>query len=425
MSLWKERGIIGREQLENIQNQVNDIQVPASIGRIPHKIISNFSGFTADQWKNWICIYSTVCLHNLLSIDELNCWSNFQDACCLMVQPSISVEYLKKIDEKLLAFCTKYEAVYGKANCTPNMHMHLHLCKCIENYGPPCSFWCFPFERFNGILGGFQSNWIAPEQQMANKFLTYQKLLTVDVSKALPLELQEFFGQNMSRCGHVSVGEGSLEQSHVDSLSLLHYKRNATCSVCDIDASENVHHDLSRIYERWFTPSELTSLRAVYGALYPSVSVEHIPMVHECFHELKVFHETFRSTKSRGNHSSGIAAYWAGVGGNISLSNDHLRIGVIQYFFRHTVTISPNPTQSKRIAHIFAYVHWYRSHWRESWFHPRVLVVQPDMDTTGPATILPIARVFSRCALQSKTVQFDYGEDNVMLAILCSSNYSI
>lgn len=63
MSLWKEKGIFDREQLENIQDQVNDIQVPATIGWISHKTMSSF---TADQWKNWICIYSSVYLHNLV-----------------------------------------------------------------------------------------------------------------------------------------------------------------------------------------------------------------------------------------------------------------------------------------------------------------------------------------------------------------------
>ena len=48
-------------------------------------------------------------------------------------------------------------------------------------------------------------------------------------------------------------------------------------------------------------------------------------------------------------------AYWAGVGGNLSPSNDHLRIGVVQYFFRHTVSIQSSPTQSKCFVHLFAY----------------------------------------------------------------------
>ena len=52
------------------------------------------------------------------------------------------------------------------------MHMHLHLSKSLQNYGPVTAFWCFPFERFHEILGTFQKNWISPEQQMAkNSFL--------------------------------------------------------------------------------------------------------------------------------------------------------------------------------------------------------------------------------------------------------------
>ena len=68
MKLWKERGILTQENFEIIQAKVNDMQVPANIGRIPHKISSNFSGFTADQRNNWICIYSMVCLTNILPV---------------------------------------------------------------------------------------------------------------------------------------------------------------------------------------------------------------------------------------------------------------------------------------------------------------------------------------------------------------------
>lgn len=151
--------------------------------------------------------------------------------------------------------------------------------------------------------------------------------------------------------------------------------------------------------------------------------MQHIAMVHERFYEVKVFNERLRSVNSRGNHSSAICAYWAGVGGNLMGSQEYLRVGIVQYFFRHTISIPISSTQSKRVPHVFASVHWYRRHWRESWFHHRALVLQPDMDITGPASIIPISRVFSQCALLSKTVQFDYGEDNVVIAILCTSNH--
>ena len=39
-----------------------------------------------------------------------------------------------------------------------NMHLHLHLAECIVDYGPVYAFWCFAFERMNGVLGSYHTN---------------------------------------------------------------------------------------------------------------------------------------------------------------------------------------------------------------------------------------------------------------------------
>ena len=57
-----------------IQERVDSLIVPSDIGRIPHKILSGFSSFTADQWKNWEMYYSLIALHDILSNDVLECW---------------------------------------------------------------------------------------------------------------------------------------------------------------------------------------------------------------------------------------------------------------------------------------------------------------------------------------------------------------
>ncbi len=72
-----------------------------------------------------------------------------------------------------MEFCVCFERLYGKKFATPNMHLHLHIKECVLDYGPVNAFWCFPFERFNGILGNFQKNWMLPELQMLKKFTTY------------------------------------------------------------------------------------------------------------------------------------------------------------------------------------------------------------------------------------------------------------
>ena len=38
------------------------------------------------------------------------------------------------------------------------MHMSLYLKDCIKDYGSVYGFWCFNFERFNGILGKLHTN---------------------------------------------------------------------------------------------------------------------------------------------------------------------------------------------------------------------------------------------------------------------------
>ena len=72
MKTWRESGIIRDDQLALIQEKVDELSVPHNIGRIPYKIGSNFSGLTADQWLNWINIYSMYALKTLCHLFTYN-----------------------------------------------------------------------------------------------------------------------------------------------------------------------------------------------------------------------------------------------------------------------------------------------------------------------------------------------------------------
>ena len=74
MNMWKEFRLLTNEHFQEIQEKVDRTDVPTKVGRIPYKISSNFSSFTADQWKNWICLYSLYCLHSVLPADHYSCW---------------------------------------------------------------------------------------------------------------------------------------------------------------------------------------------------------------------------------------------------------------------------------------------------------------------------------------------------------------
>ena len=62
VSIWKEQGIINHNNFLDIQLLVDSFVAPVDIGRIPLKIASGFSDFTADQWRNWIVYYSLISL---------------------------------------------------------------------------------------------------------------------------------------------------------------------------------------------------------------------------------------------------------------------------------------------------------------------------------------------------------------------------
>ena len=58
MNVWKELKIITTKDFAIIQERVNNMNPPPKVGRIPRKLESGFFSVTADEWKNWIILYS-------------------------------------------------------------------------------------------------------------------------------------------------------------------------------------------------------------------------------------------------------------------------------------------------------------------------------------------------------------------------------
>ena len=91
-TVWIGRGIILESQFSSIQCRVNSSIVPSNIGRIPNKIRSGFSSFTADQWKNWTIHFSILVLHDILSGENLECWHHFVLACRILCCKQLTID---------------------------------------------------------------------------------------------------------------------------------------------------------------------------------------------------------------------------------------------------------------------------------------------------------------------------------------------
>ena len=55
IEVWKALNLVSAHNFATIQQCVDSFITPNDVGRIPSgsKIMSGFSGFTAEQWKNW------------------------------------------------------------------------------------------------------------------------------------------------------------------------------------------------------------------------------------------------------------------------------------------------------------------------------------------------------------------------------------
>ena len=178
-SVWRAKNVLDisdRKLCERVQNTMNNIHAPIDIGRIPIKIETGFSGFTADQFKNWVNLYSIVCLYGVIADDDLECWRHFS-----------------------LQFCRRVQRMYGSDVITPNMHMHCHLKSVLLDYGPVFAFWLFSYERYNGILEHQPTSNRCIETQLMRRFLQDNSNHLVNIKQNL--EVCAIFGKKLlARC---------------------------------------------------------------------------------------------------------------------------------------------------------------------------------------------------------------------------------
>ena len=164
--------------LTSIQKKVDPFCTPSGLGWLPCKVENGFANFKAEQWKNWILIYSIVCFKSMLSATQYSMWLVFVQACSLLCSLAITYDGIILSDRLIHEYCL-FQEEFGKELCYPNLHLHCHLkdCHlkdCLLVYGPATFFWLFSFQRMNGVLGNFQTSNHALEIQLFRKFITTQ-----------------------------------------------------------------------------------------------------------------------------------------------------------------------------------------------------------------------------------------------------------
>ena len=270
--VWFEKDLITKKDFQKLEEQMKLFTTPYNAGRLPTSIGSGYGGFIANQWSNWITIFSPILLKEILPDEDLHCWLLFVRACSLLKPRFITKNDAELADLCLLQYCKKCQDLYGPKTITPNMHLHTHLKQCIFDYGPLHAFWCYPFERHNGILGSFHSNKKAIESQLMKRFCQSQAYINSgvvppDIARFLPSSQQ--ISDSMERSNDTDIlgflHIQSSELRHIDSFAILPH--------------QTLVKPLQPHTTKVLTTESLEQMKCIYQQLYPSKKVAHVTLL--------------------------------------------------------------------------------------------------------------------------------------------------
>lgn len=393
LSVWTELNLVTSNHLKTIQDHVDCFVTPSDTGRIPGKIASGFSGFTAEQYRNWTLIFSLSALKDILPHQHFDCWHYFVKACYLVCRREISVEEVEEADGYLDLFCKKFEVLYSKKYCTINLHLHGHLKSCILDHGPVYSFWLFAFERLNGIMESFHTNGHDVSLQLMRRFIELHSLGV----ESWPEEFKQDFAPLLE--GH-KYNKGSLMQSSLETNVKAH---------CESDPRIQ---PLPPVFECAFESLILDSLKQT---IIQAKFISHgdftiLSLVSKCS-ALKIGDYVLGSEKSRHSTSSVVM-----VCHDVE-DETKIKLANIEFFFRCNVRVRSESV----VSFWFVAVKLYSDHLCKVWFGSPTEVWSAV--TTPGMYFLPLTCIKCRVAYCKKTVNFGrvIGNDSVIIAVPLSS----
>ena len=58
--LWTKKKLLTKKDLKVLEERIHSFDVGTGVGRLPHRIASNYGSYTASQWKNWTHLFSVL-----------------------------------------------------------------------------------------------------------------------------------------------------------------------------------------------------------------------------------------------------------------------------------------------------------------------------------------------------------------------------
>lgn len=379
--------ILTAEQLKDIQTLVDNTKLPHDIGRIPHKISSQFSSLTANQWQIWVLYLSLGCLYKKVDTKVFAVWRYFVEATHLLCQPVISVNDLRDAHEKIMTFCREFEKLFGSSKVTCNIHLHQHIVSDILAYGNINNYHLYGFERLNGILGNMPINNRSCEIQFMRSFIKMQMVETL----YKPQTFSNVFGPLMPKRKEIIANHIKL-MSTSTLMELIELSKGPV-RICNLWFNLDGVKPIGT-YCLSYTDSDILkyvkkSLCTVVG----NVDNSSLAGSFKKYFAVEYLGEMYGSFNSRLDRSSQILASWCGIDGDIDSSGQKVRPGEVQYYMMFSIE-----KDGVRKDVIIAHVLWFQTHYAEHALKSRVCSVwcKEMYEPVRENSFIPIQRIKGR-----------------------------
>lgn len=258
------------------------------------------------------------CTEDVLPESDYNCWLLFVRACSLLLSGAITISNIEQADEFLCTFCVRFQELYGEDSCSFNMHLHLHLKESLMAYGPLHSFWCFSYERYNGILTGYHTNKQNIEEQLMKRFLFDQRVHAMvhsgDVGDSEFLQLIPGFDEQVHEVYTSNAFNTFWNMRGVSSILPLQ----------GMQSQPTIDYSFQSVSPYVSLPAQVqcNALQTLYQLLHPGYDIQFIPYAYKKMKWITCAGDRIGS-QLMSTASSVISAYWPGFSETIEEFRRH------------------------------------------------------------------------------------------------------
>ena len=123
---------------------LKSLKVPGDVGRLPTSFCdkASFGGFTAEQFKIFITVYSRSCFYGLIPERYYKNVVFLAEAIELACQRNLSLQELDFMADAVMKHHNGFMKPFGKWEMSVNYHMFTHIVDNVRDLWPCPGFSC-------------------------------------------------------------------------------------------------------------------------------------------------------------------------------------------------------------------------------------------------------------------------------------------